>query len=119
MPPIPNCDLIPSTLRHPRATRFWTAVMLTGAGKGVAAAALTRLLEVVQRFSWSGSGEDLLDAVKRAGAWRHVIVLLGAGLITVAGQIIRRSLSSGNGIDRTLPFGSMPGACRVIHVTTR
>jgi hypothetical protein len=55
MPPTPSSDLIPSTLRHPGATRFWTAVMLAGAGTGVAAAALTRLPEVVQRFVWNGS----------------------------------------------------------------
>jgi chloride channel protein, CIC family len=112
MPPTPSSDLIPSTLRHPGATRFWTAVMLTGAGTGVAAAALTRLLEVVQRFAWNGSGVDLLDAARRAGAWRHVLVLVGGGLITGAGQIILRQLSSGNGIDTTAAIwfhaGRMP-----------
>jgi H+/Cl- antiporter ClcA len=86
--------------------------MLTGAGTGVAAAALTRLLEVVQRFAWNGSGADLLDAARRAGAWRHVLVLVGAGLITGAGQIILRQLSSGNGIDTTAAIwfhaGRMP-----------
>jgi len=55
IPPTASRDLIPSTLQHPGATRFWTAVMLTGAGTGVAAAALTRLLAVVQRFAWNGS----------------------------------------------------------------
>ena len=86
--------------------------MLTGAGTGVAAAALTRLLEVVQRFAWNGSGADLLDAAKRAGAWRHVLVLLGAGLITGAGQMVLKRLSSGNGIDTTAAIwfhaGRMP-----------
>jgi len=32
---------------------------------------------------------------------RHVLVLLGAGLVTGAGQIVLRQLSSGNGIDTT------------------
>jgi CIC family chloride channel protein len=86
--------------------------MLTGAGTGVAAAALTRLLEVVQRFAWNGSGVDLLDAARHAGAWRHVLVLVGGGLITGAGQIILRQLSSGNGIDTTAAIwfhaGRMP-----------
>jgi chloride channel protein, CIC family len=93
--------MIPSTLVQPGAIRFWLAVLLTGIGTGAAAAALTRLLEVVQQFMWNGSGTNLLGAAQRAGAWRHVAVLLGAGLITGAGQIILRQLSSGNGIDTT------------------
>jgi chloride channel protein, CIC family len=88
------------------------AVLLTGIGAGVAAAALTRLLEIVQRFMWGGSGADLLEAARRAGAWRHILVLLGAGLVTGAGQIVLRRLSSGNGIDTTAAIwfhaGRMP-----------
>jgi len=105
-------DAIPSTLVHPAAVRFWSAVLLTGIGTGIAAAALTRLLEIVQRFMWGGSGTDLLDAAQRAGAGRHILVLLGAGLLTGAGQIILRHLSSGNGIDTTAAIwfhaGRMP-----------
>ena len=44
-----NGDAIPSTLARPGATLFWAAVLLTGVGTGVAAAALTRLLKLVQR----------------------------------------------------------------------
>ena len=44
--------------------------------------------------------------------WRHIVVLLGAGLLTGAGQIILRQLSSGNGIDTTAAIwfhaGRMP-----------
>ena len=76
-------------------------MLLTGIGTGIAAAALTRLLEIVQRLMWGGSGTDLLEAAQRAGAWRHIFVLLGAGLVTGAGQIILKHLSSGNGIDTT------------------
>lgn len=68
-------------------------------GTGIAAAALTRLLELIQHVVWQGSGTNLLDATEHAGAWRHILVLLGAGLLTGAGQIILRQLSSGNGID--------------------
>jgi H+/Cl- antiporter ClcA len=96
-----NSDAIPSTLARPGATLFWAAVLLTGIGTGVAAAALTRLLELVQRLMWSGAGTNLLDAAEHAGAWRHIFVLLGAGLVTGAGQIILAGLSSGNGIDTT------------------
>ena len=105
-------DMIPSTLARPGAAAFWFAVLLTGAGTGIAAAALTRLLELVQRMVWGGSGTDLLHAAELAGAWRHVLVLLGAGAVTGAGQIILRRLSSGNGIDTTAAIwfyaGRMP-----------
>lgn len=76
-----NDAVIPSTLDRAGAARFWLAVLLTGIGTGVAAAALTRLLEMVQRFAWNRTGANLLDAAEHAGAWRHVLVLLGAGLV--------------------------------------
>ena len=44
------------------------------------------LLEVVQRLVWHGSGADLLDAAEHAGAWRHVLVLFGAGIVTGWGR---------------------------------
>jgi CIC family chloride channel protein len=93
--------MVPSTLSQPGAPRFWSAVLLTGVGAGVGAAALTRLLQVVQRLMWSGNGLDLMDAAARAGAWRHVLVLLGAGLLTGGGQLALGRLSSSNGIDIT------------------
>src|SRR5580704_5733109 len=100
--PIPaSGDAIPSTLARPGAVPFWSAVALTGISTGVAAVALTRVLESVQRLMWRGSGTDLLDAARQASAWRHIFVLLGAGMVTGAGQIILRRLSSGNGIDTT------------------
>ncbi len=93
--------MIPSTLSQPGAPRFWLAVVLTGVGTGVGAAALTRLLEAVQRLAWGGDGVDLAEAAARATPWRHVLVLLGAGLLTGVGQIVLRRLSSSNGIDIT------------------
>ncbi len=104
--------MIPSTLARSVDARFWLAVLLTGVGTGVAAATLTRLLEMVQHLMWSGPGTNLLEATEHATAWRHILVLLGAGLATGAGQIILRSLSSGNGIDTTAAIwfhaGRMP-----------
>jgi chloride channel protein, CIC family len=106
-------DGIPATLRHPGAARFWLAVLLTGAGTGAAAAALTRLLELVQRAMWGGSGTNLLEAATAASAERHVLVLLCAGLVIGAGQILLKHLSGANGIDTTEAIwfyaGRMPG----------
>jgi len=88
-------------------------VLLTGIATGIGAAVLTRLLEVVQHFMWKGAGTNLLDATEHASPWRHILVLLGAGLVTGAGQIVLKRLSSGNGIDTTPLFGSMPAGCRL------
>jgi chloride channel protein, CIC family len=105
-------DAIPSTLWRPGAGRFWLAVVLTGIGTGLGAAVLTRLLELTQHLAWNGSGTKILEAAEHASVARHLLVLLGAGLLTAAGQIILRQLSSGNGIDTTaaisLYAGRMP-----------
>ena len=84
-----------------RSRGFWIAVVLTGVGTGLAAAALTRLLEVVQRHVWGGSGLDILQTASRAAPTRHLAALFGAGLLVGAGQLLLRRLSSGNGIDIT------------------
>jgi chloride channel protein, CIC family len=108
--PQDSLDAVPASLVQPGAVRFWVAVLLTGVGAGIGAAILTLLLELVQHVAWPGP--DLLDAAARAGAMRHIWVLLGAGLLTGAGQVILQRLSSGNGIDITeaitLHAGRMP-----------
>jgi H+/Cl- antiporter ClcA len=101
VPPPPAENSIPSTLQHPAAVRFWLALIGTGAVAGVGAAALTRLLEAVQRFVWGGTGTNLLASAMNATAANHVIALLAAGAVTGVGQILLRRLSSGNGIDTT------------------
>jgi chloride channel protein, CIC family len=97
-----DLDRIPSTLQQPAATRFWLALTLTGISTGIGAAVLTRSLEWVQRHAWGGNGTDLLNAAQRADAWRHIAVLLGAGVVTALGQFLMRQLSSANGIDTTV-----------------
>jgi len=87
------------TIRN--ALAFWFAVVLTGAGTGLAASALTGLLELVQHVMWGGAGLNLLQAASQAAPWRHVTILLGAGLLTGAGQFLLTRLSSANGIDIT------------------
>jgi CIC family chloride channel protein len=84
----------------PRAGgRFWLAIVLTGFGTGASAAALTLILQAVQHGVWPGA--TLLDAATDAAPWRHIVVLLGAGLATGAGQIILVRLTSSNSIDIT------------------
>jgi len=112
MPQPAGGQAIPATLRWPGAGPFWVAIALTGIGTGLAAAALTKLLEVVQHLVWSGSGTNLLDAAEHAGAWRHILVLLAAGVVTGLGQIALKKVSSANGIDTTAAIwfhaGRMP-----------
>src|SRR5215472_2467877 len=107
-----NSGAIPTTLAHPDALRFWVAVCMIGASTGLAAAALTRLLEVVQRLAWRGSGTNILAAARQASGSRHLIVLLAAGILTGVGQFLLKQLSSGNGIDTTAAIwfyaGRMP-----------
>jgi chloride channel protein, CIC family len=80
---------------------FWLAIVLTGLGTGASAAALTLILQAVQHFMWPDPGATLLDAAARATPWRHILVLLGAGLMTGAGQIVLVRLTSSNSIDIT------------------
>src|SRR5579872_6648508 len=103
MPPsvAQNSGAIPTTLARPGALRFWLAICLIGVSTGLAAAALTRLLEFIQRIVWRGSGTNILTAAQQASAGRHLVVLLAAGILTGVGQFILKQLSSGNGIETT------------------
>src|SRR5579871_3730873 len=96
-----NSGAIPTTLARPGAMRFWLAVCLIGATTGLSAAGLTRLLEVVQRLAWRGSGTNILAAASQASISRHFLVLIAAGVLTGVGQLILKQLSSGNGIETT------------------
>ena len=73
---------------------------MSSVATGLAAAALTSLLQFVQHAMWPGPG-TLLDAAGNALAWRRVLVLLLAGAVTGVGQLALRRLSSGNSIDIT------------------
>jgi chloride channel protein, CIC family len=90
---------IPRKLTDPDAARFWLAVGLIGITTGLAAAALTRLLEMVQHVVWHGSGINIIDAATQASATRHLVVLLCAGILVGVGQFLLKELTSGNGID--------------------
>jgi H+/Cl- antiporter ClcA len=105
---------IPATLTEPGAIAFWVAVVLTGAATGLGAIALTRLLDLVQRHAWPGANGSLSLAASQAGTWRHILVLLGAGVLTGLAQLVIRTLPSGNGIDTTAAIafdaGRLPAA---------
>jgi H+/Cl- antiporter ClcA len=92
---------IPATLTKPGAARFWVAVILTGIGAGASAVALTLLLSQVQHLAWPSASGQLLDAATEASAWRHIFVLLGAGLLTGLAQIVLVNLSGANSIEIT------------------
>jgi len=90
-----------------KAVYFWLTVIFTGAGAGVGAIVLTKLLQSVQHLFWPGT--DLLTAASQASPWRHIYVLLSAGALTGAGQIALRRLTSGNGIDITEAISDFAG----------
>jgi H+/Cl- antiporter ClcA len=94
-------ELVPATLASPGAWRLWSAAVLIGLGAGLGAAGLTRLLEEVQRLTWSGDGRDILAEASRAGASRHIVALVSAGLLTGIGQVLLRRLTSANSIETT------------------
>ena len=106
-------DAIPATLLSPGAGRFWLAVLFTGIFTGLGAAALTRIVEVVQHFVWGGSGLNILEVAKTVSPAHHVLALLGAGLVTVFGMIVLKRVSSANSIDVTAAIwfhaGRLPG----------
>ena len=91
---------IPATLTQPGALKFWAAVIVTGLGAGASAGALMLLLRTVQHWAWPGPG-TLLESASAADPGRHLAVLLAAGLLAGAGQMILVRLTSGNGIDIT------------------
>ena len=113
------------TPSHAALVRFWLAIVLTGLGTGVSTAALTLILQIVQHHAWPGIGVNLLGAASRASSWRHILVLLGAGLATGAGQIILVRLTSSNSVDITeaiwfsagrLPTFRTSGQCAALPV---
>ncbi|MGA2777888.1 MAG: chloride channel protein [Steroidobacteraceae bacterium] len=90
---------VPPTLASPAAAAFWTAILLTGAGAGIAAGVLTLLLQSIEHLVWPGP--NILEAATQARYPRHLLVLLAAGVLTGAGQFVLQRLTSANGIDIT------------------
>jgi H+/Cl- antiporter ClcA len=111
----PGQARIPATFLQAGAPLFWLAALGTGIGAGASVIILTRLLELVQQLVWSGSGTHILEAASGAGAWRHIFVLAGAGVIVGLGQLLLVRLSSGNGIDITAAIWFSAGRLPVVR----
>jgi H+/Cl- antiporter ClcA len=92
---------IPATLTRPGALRFWLAVVLTGIGAGIGAAALMLLLSAVQHWAWPQPQANLIEAAAMTAPWRRVLILAAAGLLVGIGRILVVHLPSGNSIDIT------------------
>src|SRR5262249_1734774 len=71
---VENTGAIPAKMTSPGARIFWTAVILTGIGAGIGAAALTSLLYYVQHLLWPPSSLDLVSAAELASSWHHIWV---------------------------------------------
>ncbi len=109
----PSGAQVPGSLFDPGALRFWAAVVVTGVGAGIGAALLTALLKQVQGLAWGADEPSaLIEAARRTAPWRHILILLGAGVVTAAGQWVLTRLPSGNSIDTTTAIwfqaGRMP-----------
>jgi hypothetical protein len=60
-------------------------------------------------------GRNVADAPIKRGPWWHIAVLLGAGLVTDAGQIILVRLTASNSIDITEAIWLSAGRLPALH----
>jgi H+/Cl- antiporter ClcA len=65
--------------------RFWALVAGLGIVTGLAATAFVALLKLVEHLSYGYHTGPLLDGVQNAPAWRHVVVLELAAVVTILG----------------------------------
>src|SRR5579884_1898099 len=77
--------------------RFWVLTVVTGLGAGLGGGLLMKLLHAVQHISWPYAAGDFQDAVARASTWRHVGVMLAAGLIAGFGRLWIKYATGGHG----------------------
>jgi len=68
----------------------------------------------VQNLIWGGAALYLLQAASRATPWWHLLALVGAGLLTGAGQLLLTRLSSADGIDITAAIWFYAGQLRTL-----
>jgi chloride channel protein, CIC family len=71
---------------------FWAVAVAVGVIAGLGGAALLELLKGVEHLAWSFEHGTFLGAVKRASAFRIVLVLFLAGVLTGIGALMIRRL---------------------------
>ena len=117
MAPIPESTPQPNVLpvdgRAGFSLEFWVLLTLTGAGTGLCAGLLMKILRAVQDLAWPSTTGDFLSAVSHASGLHRVLVLAGAGLL--AGAVLwvlpRVSSRQGGDISTAIWFrsGDFPG----------
>lgn len=75
--------------------RFWALVVVLGAIAGAGGGLLILLLRGVERLAFGHHGHTLLAVARAAPAWRHMLVLLLAALIVIAGLRVLGRLPTG------------------------
>jgi CIC family chloride channel protein len=77
--------------------RLWPAILLTGAGAGLAGGLLMRLLRVVQHLCFHYERGDFLTGVEGVAGWRRVTLLTCAGVVAGMTLLLVRSIRDNNG----------------------
>jgi H+/Cl- antiporter ClcA len=75
--------------------RFWMLVVILGLVAGFSGAALILLLRGIERLAFGNHGHTLLEVARAAPGWRHVVVLVLAALIVIAGLRVLGRLPTG------------------------
>jgi chloride channel protein, CIC family len=91
--------------------RFWLMIALSGAAAGLVGGALMQLLKAVEQFAWDYDSGTLLEGAAHAPAYRHLIVLLAAGLLVgLGGPLIRKIFGAPGDAEAAIWFrsGRMP-----------
>jgi CIC family chloride channel protein len=92
----------PNLLRGVLTPRGWLLVVPLGVGTGLATAALMVLLHAVEHVAWSYDSGGLVAAAAQASPTRHVLVLLGAGVLAAVGVALLRRTSGGGEVAKAV-----------------
>ncbi len=101
----PNLDV--SSALHTWSVRFWLVTAIVGALAGLAGGLLMKLLRFVEHTAWNYDSGSLVEAASQVSPWRHMVVLLSAGLLVgVVGFAIRKTLGPPGDADASIWFYS-------------
>ncbi len=94
----PQPNVVGSSTLRVLSPRFWLLLLASGAGAGLAAGLLMRLLRAVQHLAWPyRPGDDFLGAVSSAIPLRLLTVVAGAGLLVGLARLLLRREGGGHG----------------------